>query len=193
MQLMARTAANTTTVGPSEFLVPTAWGEARITAHGPHVTGVRPPMPADGRARTSAPLSDARGDDAPPAVRALAEAMVAYLDGELVELADRHDVERWLDAAGVTGFRRDVSLALFDVPRGVTLSYGELAALAGRPGAARAAGTTGARNPLPIVIPCHRVVHAGARRGNVGSYGAATGTEYKRRLLELEDAPLVRR
>ncbi len=137
-------------------------------------------------------LADARADDAPVAVRDLAGALDAYLDGAPVELADRDVVSRWLDAAGVTGFRRDVSLALFDVPRGVTLSYGELAALAGRPGAARAAGTTCARNPLPLVIPCHRVVHAGARRGDVGSYGAATGAEYKRRLLELEDAPLVR-
>lgn len=137
-------------------------------------------------------LLDAAGPLAPRAVRDLAAALDAYLDGEPVQLATREDVEQWLDAAGVTGFRREVSLTLFDVPRGVTLSYGELAALAGRPGAARAAGTTCARNPLPIVIPCHRVVHAGARRGDVGSYGAATGSNYKRRLLELEDAPLVR-
>lgn len=140
--------------------------------------------PAGAAAATDAP--------APAAVRDLAVALAAYLDGELVELAERRDVERWLDAAGVTGFRRDVSLTLFDVPRAVTLSYGELAALAGRPGAARAVGAACARNPLPIVIPCHRVVHAGARRGDVGSYGAVTGADYKRRLLELEGAPLVR-
>ena len=78
------------------------------------------------------------------------------------------------------------------VPALVDASQSARAALAGRPGAARAAGTTCARNPLPLVIPCHRVVHAGARRGDVGSYGAATGSSYKRRLLKLEDAPLVR-
>ncbi len=156
---------------------------------GPHVTAVRPPMPG---APDGAELPDAAAPDAPDAVRDLAAALDAYLSGEAVELADRADVARWLDAAGVTGFRRDVSLALFDVPRGVTLSYGELAALAGRPGAARAVGTACARNPLPIVIPCHRVVHAGARRGDVGNYGAATGSDYKRRLLELEGAALVR-
>ena len=137
-------------------------------------------------------LASATGDDAPPAARDLAAALSAYLAGEPVELADRSDVERWLRAAGVDGFRLDLSLALHDVPRGVTLSYGELAALAGRPGAARAAGTACARNPLPIVVPCHRVVHAGACHGDVGRYGAATGTDYKRRLLELEDSPLVR-
>lgn len=144
-------------------------------------------------APSPAGIPHATDSGAPDAVRDLAAALAAYLAGDPVEIADRADVGRWLDAAGVTGFRRDVSLALFDVPRGVTLSYGELAALAGRPGAARAAGSTCARNPLPLVIPCHRVVHAGARRGDVGSYGAATGSEYKRRLLELEGAPLMRR
>ncbi len=145
----------------------------------------------DSRLRVGA-LARADAPDAPRPVRDLAAALDAYLAGEPVELADRADVERWLVAAGVTGFRLDLSLALFDVPRGVTISYGELAALAGRPGAARAAGTACARNPLPIVVPCHRVVHAGARHGDVGRYGAASGTAYKRRLLELEDAPLVR-
>lgn len=179
----------TTTDGSSDFRASTPWGEAVITAVGPHVTAVRPPMPHapdhDGMLRADHPA-------APTAVRELAVALAAYLAGDPVELADHADVERWLDAAGVTGFRREVSLTLFDVPRGVTLSYGELATLAGRPGAARAAGSACARNPLPLVIPCHRVVHAGARRGDVGSYGAATGTAYKRRLLELEGAPLVR-
>lgn len=176
----------------TEFRATTPWGAAVIGACGPLVTSVRPPLPmldVDPRVRE---LASASSDRAPAAVRDLAAALDAYLAGEPVELAARRDVERWLRAANVAGFRLDLSLALFDVPRGVTISYGELAALAGRPGAARAAGTACARNPLPIVIPCHRVVHAGARPGHVGRYGAATGTDYKRRLLELEDAPLVR-
>jgi methylated-DNA-[protein]-cysteine S-methyltransferase len=174
------------------FRVVTAWGEAVITARGNDVTRIEPPMQHAGSSgRRRAHLADATGRDAPSAVRDLAHALAAWIDGDAVELADRTSVERWLDAAGVAGFRREASLALYDVPRGVTLSYGDLAALAGRPGAARAAGSTCARNPLPLVIPCHRVVHAGARRGDVGAYGAATGTAYKRRLLELEDAPLV--
>ncbi|MCW2920268.1 MAG: methylated-DNA-[]-cysteine S-methyltransferase family protein [Thermoleophilia bacterium] len=172
-----------------DFVAATPWGDAVITVSGGDVTAVRPPVPAS---PDRPELRAANDPEAPAVVRDLAAALAAYLSGELVEIADRELVAAWLDAAGVTGFRRDVSLALFDVPRGMTLSYGELAALAGRPGAARAAGSTCARNPLPIVIPCHRVVHAGARRGNVGSYGAATGTDYKRRLLELEDALLVR-
>lgn len=171
-----------------QFVAPTPWGAAVITVHGRNVIGVRPPLPGGEVDRSIPNASDAQ---APDAVRDLAASLQAYLDGKLVELAPREDVARWLAAAGVSGFRFDVSMALFDVPRGVTLSYGELAALAGRPGAARAVGSTCARNPLPIVIPCHRVVHAGARHGDVGRYGAASGTDYKRRLLVLERAPLV--
>ena len=184
---MARS-GDTRTGRSTRFRARTPWGDACISADGPHVTGLRPPMPGT----SWDDLPDALAADAPTAVRDLAQRLAAYLSGDEVELASRPQVEAWLDAAGVTGFRRDLSLALFDVPRGVTLAYGELAALAGRPGAARAAGTTCARNPLPIVIPCHRVLHAGARHGDVGSYGAATGTDYKRRLLELEHAAIVR-
>lgn len=170
------------------FRAPTPWGDAVLHCSGVDLVGIVPPHRTDDPEIAALPPADA----APSGVAALAVALAGYLAGEPVELAARDQVERWLTRAGVDGFRRDLSLALFDVPRGVTLAYGELAALAGRPGAARAAGTTCARNPLPLLIPCHRVVHAGARRGDVGAYGAATGTAYKRRLLELEGALLVR-
>ncbi len=170
------------------YRVPTSWGDAVICSLGDSIVRVQPPMDGPRAGSNLRELDSAT----PRAVRELAAAMCAYLEGDPVELADRADVEAWLRAAGVDGFRLALSLALFDVPRGVTLSYGELAALAGSPGAARAAGSTCARNPLPLVVPCHRAVHAGARRGDVGRYGAATGPDYKRRLLELEDAPLVR-
>ena len=67
------------------------------------------------------------------------------------------------------------------VPYGETVTYGELAALAGRPQAPRAAGSFCAQNRLPLIVPCHRVVAA----GGLGGYGSL-GVEYKRRLLELE-------
>jgi len=69
------------------------------------------------------------------------------------------------------------------VPRGEVVTYGELAALAGAPGAARAAGSFCARNRLGLFVPCHRVVSA----GGLGSYGSL-GVAYKRRMLELERA-----
>jgi len=80
------------------------------------------------------------------------------------------------------GFYGDCQRALRAVPRGDVVTYGELAALAGRPGAARAAGTFCARNRLAPFVPCHRVVAA----NGIGGYGSL-GLEYKRRLLALED------
>src|SRR5581483_11267683 len=84
-----------------------------------------------------------------------------------------------------TPFLERCARSLRDVPRGEVVTYGELAALAGAPGAARAAGTFCARNRLGLFVPCHRVVAA----GGLGSYGSF-GVEYKRRLLELEHAAL---
>ena len=83
------------------------------------------------------------------------------------------------------GFYGECARALRAVPRGEVVTYGELAALAGRPGAARAAGTFCARNRLGVFIPCHRVVAA----GGIGSFGDL-GVDYKRRLLALEGVAL---
>jgi methylated-DNA-[protein]-cysteine S-methyltransferase len=105
----------------------------------------------------------------------LVERLVAYFAGEEVSF---DDVELELEG---TPFQQELARALRGVPRGEVVTYGELAALAGRPGAARAAGTFCAQNALPIFVPCHRVV---ASTG-LGSYGSS-GVEYKRRLLALE-------
>jgi len=78
-------------------------------------------------------------------------------------------------------FRRAVLEELREVPRGATVSYGELAARAGNPKAARAVGSACARNPVPIVVPCHRVLPG---TGRLGSYRG--GPERKAALLELE-------
>ena len=80
-------------------------------------------------------------------------------------------------------FYRRVLQALRKVHFGETLTYGEIAARAGNPRAHRAAGTAVGSNPLPIVVPCHRVIRAG---GEIGNYGG--GPEMKRYLLELEGA-----
>jgi len=80
-------------------------------------------------------------------------------------------------------FQRAVLLQCRKIPYGRTLSYGELAAKAGFPRAARAAGRCMARNPLPLLIPCHRVVCSG---GQLGKYSPPGGVEMKRRLLAME-------
>jgi methylated-DNA-[protein]-cysteine S-methyltransferase len=102
----------------------------------------------------------------------------SYFDGAAVAF---DDVE--LDLEYDTPFFERCAVALRAVPRGEVVTYGELAALAGSPGAARAAGSFCARNRLGLFVPCHRVVGA----DGLGSYGSF-GVEYKQRLLELEGA-----
>jgi len=86
-----------------------------------------------------------------------------------------------LDWQLTRGFRRDVLRATAQIPYGRTASYREVATQAGRPAAVRAAGSALATNPLPIVVPCHRVLRTG---GAIGSYRG--GAEAKARLLDLE-------
>ncbi|MCZ9309967.1 methylated-DNA--[protein]-cysteine S-methyltransferase [Corynebacterium uberis] len=81
-------------------------------------------------------------------------------------------------------FRARAQRGLLEIPWGQTVSYGQLAALVGSPRAARAVGTACRTNPLPVVVPCHRVVHAD---GSLGNY--AGGAWMKRVLLELEGLP----
>jgi len=88
-----------------------------------------------------------------------------------------------LDLDGVPAFHRAVLGACFKIPYGRTLTYAGLAAAAGRPGAVRAAGSAMARNPLPIIIPCHRVVRTD---GGLGGYSCPQGPSLKRRLLDIE-------
>lgn len=106
----------------------------------------------------------------------LAGRLAAYFRGEAVSF---DDVE--LDLEELTPFQHELARALRAVPRGEVVSYGELAALAGRPRAPRAAGSFCAGNRLPIFLPCHRVVGA----DGIGSYGEL-GVDYKLRLLALE-------
>ena len=113
-----------------------------------------------------------------PGCNPVAELVQRYFAGEDVNLnAVQVDLEY------ETAFLTNCAQALRAIPRGETVTYGELAALAGAPGAARAAGSFCARNRLGLFVPCHRVVSA----GGLGSYGSF-GLEYKKRLLRLEGA-----
>lgn len=104
----------------------------------------------------------------------LAEGLVKYVtDG-------RPCPEVELDLSGFDDFRRKVMSVVMNIPRGRTMTYGEVAALAGHPGASRAVGNVMAKNPFVILVPCHRVV------AKQGLGGFAWGLEAKKRLLELE-------
>ena len=97
----------------------------------------------------------------------------------------RTDFELAVDLTPVADFTRQVLTRLAKVPHGQLTTYGALAKAAGRPRAARAVGTVMNRNPIPIVLPCHRVVGA---NGDLVGYGG--GLDRKRLLLSLEGALL---
>ncbi|WP_037668627.1 methylated-DNA--[protein]-cysteine S-methyltransferase [Streptomyces griseus] len=94
----------------------------------------------------------------------------------------RRDFELPLDWSLISGFNREVLRELASgVPCGTVVGYGELAGRVGQPGAAQAVGVAMGSNPLPVVVPCHRVVESG---GGIGGFGG--GLETKRQLLALE-------
>jgi methylated-DNA-[protein]-cysteine S-methyltransferase len=108
----------------------------------------------------------------------VSEELQAYLEGD----RETFDVPVDLQLAGGQ-FRRVALQQLMEIPRGSVVTYAELAARSGNPRAARAAGTACATNPIPIIVPCHRVVPGS---GGVGNYGG--GVPRKLQLLELEGA-----
>ncbi|MCA8998882.1 MAG: methylated-DNA--[protein]-cysteine S-methyltransferase [Planctomycetaceae bacterium] len=88
-----------------------------------------------------------------------------------------------LDLPPGTAFQERIRAIVREIPYGKTLSYGEVAIEAGYPGAARAVGTVMSTNPIPLLIPCHRVMGA---HGKLGGYSAPQGLAMKRLLLDME-------
>ena len=115
---------------------------------------------------------------------AVSEGIEAYFAGDMSAFARIP----WTleDAAAGDGFQARVWRALAEVPAGTTITYGEMARRAGEPGAAQAAGVALNRNPVPLVLPCHRVI--GAAGAMVGFGG---GLERKTWLLRHEGALLI--
>ncbi len=130
--------------------------------------------------RSDDPEHDAHRAE-PTAVRD--DAGLAPIAGVLSDLIDgkRRDFPYPLDISGGTSFQKTVWTALRDIPYGTTLTYGELAARIGKPNAARAVGQAVGVNPLPVVIPCHRVLASGGALG-----GFTGGLDIKRHLLRVE-------
>ena len=142
-------------------------------------------LPEDDDERTAARLLRAapKGTQLAEAPAWVAQAMarvVAVLNGAKDDLADLP-----LDMTGVPPFHQQVYAAARAIPPGRTLTYGEVAAHLGQPGASRAVGQAPGHNPFAPVVPCHRVLAAGSRSGGFSANG---GVDTKLRMLLMEGA-----
>jgi methylated-DNA-[protein]-cysteine S-methyltransferase len=152
-----------------------AWGPRGIVAL--HLPETRE---SAARARVLRRFPEATEGVPTPDVRQVQAAVVALLRGETDDLSAIP-----LDMTGVPDFHARVYEAARAIPPGGTSSYGEVAAKAGSPGAARAVGQALGRNPFAIIVPCHRVLAAG---GKVGGFSAQGGPTTKIKLLSIEGA-----
>ena len=130
-------------------------------------------------AEQTAAAEDAEaGEDDMSLADEVLERLQQFAAGELVDLSKIP-----ISLSHLTPFQRQVVKACRAIKRGDSRSYGEVAAAAGSPGAARAVGQVMRTNRTPLIVPCHRVVAAG---GKLGGFSAPQGLAMKRRLLELE-------
>jgi methylated-DNA-[protein]-cysteine S-methyltransferase len=157
-----------------------AWGERGI---------VRLQLPAATREATEARIATGGrspcSEPLPVSVERAVDALRRYFVGEAVDLSA---IE--VDLDGVPEFHREIYAVLRQVAWGETTTYGELARRLGVAGAARAIGQAMGRNPVPVIIPCHRVLASG---GGLGGFSAPGGTTTKQRLLVLEQVASVER
>jgi methylated-DNA-[protein]-cysteine S-methyltransferase len=165
--------------GPAFHIFDTAIGRCALVWRGEALIGSALPGPslAESLARR---FPGAAAADPPAFVRAAIDRVAALFVGDRVDFADIP-----LDLGDAAPFERAVYAAACAIPAGEVRTYGELAAAIGAPGAARAVGRALGRNPLPIVIPCHRIL---AAAGKSGGFSAPGGAATKFRLLALERA-----
>lgn len=166
----------------------TPWGDGVVVADSYGLRSVELPPFSPGKpephelqtdmTRRVSGSGEAMGQPREPMLGQRAKELEDYFRGKRLSWS-REEIP-W-EELGLTFFEREVYEVLLDVPPGETVSYGDLAQMAGHPRAARAVGSAMAANPLPIMIPCHRVIRAD---GSLGNYGNAP--EWKPRLLEHE-------
>jgi len=163
-------------------LFPTALGTCAIAWNEIGLTGVwLPDADADSlRRKVARRCAGARESEPSGWVAQAVEAIARLLAGERIDLAALA-----VDSSDINDFDRRVYAVTRTIAAGHVLTYGEVAARVGADATARAVGQSLARNPMPIVVPCHRVVASG---GALGGFSAPGGTQTKRRLLAIEDA-----
>ena len=155
------TAPTTTTTVPLESPI----GRLVLESDGDVLIGVWLPNESRPKRRDA--------EDVPPVLKETATQLEEYFAGERTDF----DLQMELDG---TRFQREVWTELTRIPYGETISYGELARRVGRPNGPRAVGQANGRNPIPIIVPCHRVLAS----NGIGGYGG--GLKVKRALLALE-------
>lgn len=176
---------------PGSFVISTALGFVAIAWNGRGLTRlILPEADADTAAARLAARSEAAPPclsepgmpeaDLPAGIARIVADIRLYAQGEPVDFSSAPVDLAWADA-----FSRDIYAAARRLTHGEVVTYGELAAAAGHPGTARETGTALGRNPVPLVVPCHRIVAAG---GRLGGFSAPGGATTKMRLLAHEHA-----
>lgn len=145
---------------------------------------VRLQLPAGDAAETekvlTKRLASTRAAKLPPEIATLADMIQAYARGEAVDFSGVP-----VDFGPVEPLRRTIYATLRKLRHGETLTYGELAERAGLPGQAQVVGQAMGKNPVPLIVPCHRVLAAG---GKIGGFSAPGGVTTKQKMLRLEGA-----
>ena len=160
-----------------------AWRDDGPSVVRPAVTLLQlPAVTAERTESTIARASGARGRSAPPpAIAEIIGRLRKHLEGEAQDLRDIA-----VDLTGADDFARQVYEATREIPPGQTRTYGEIAKALGQPREAQAVGQALGKNPIALIIPCHRVVAAGGKPGGFSAHG---GRATKARLLAVEGAP----
>jgi methylated-DNA-[protein]-cysteine S-methyltransferase len=157
-----------------------AWSGGEPPGDPPAVTLLQ--LPEATAARTEARIARNAGahqaSDPPPRIAEVIERLRKHLEGDVQDLRDIP-----VDLDGAAPFARRVYEAAREIPPGRTVTYGELARAAGRPGAARAVGQALGKNPVALIIPCHRVLAAGGKPGGFSAHG---GRATKAKMLAVE-------
>lgn len=164
-------------------LFPTPLGTCALAWHGedePTLFRLRLPEATlqQTEARIAADSGATSPSDPPPEIAAVLARLGQHLAGDLQDFSDVP-----LDLTAAPTFARQVYVAARAIPSGATCSYGDLAAALGKPRAARAVGQALGRNPVALLVPCHRILAAG---GKLGGFSAHLGPTIKTRLLAIE-------
>ena len=159
-------------------ILDTSWGWVGALGSPTGIRRTTLPMPTPNEALADLGPESRRAEEQPNAFQEFHQQLEEYLRG------DRTDWDVALDLSGVSQFFQRAWAACRSIPAGETRSYGWLAAQAGSPGASRAAGQAMARNRIPLVIPCHRVIGSD---GQLHGFGGA-GLPLKARLLALDQS-----